>query len=285
MANYSQSRTFQVSQYPVHSTQASGLLRRVEPFLTPELLKTRFLLGVPLRLSNGDVITSEVLQDRIMLAMNETEVQLGTALTRTEFKDKLPWDWSLYKSFIHLKPRHSPIISLEDLSIVASNDEIIFTVPSLWIDPSNFSIGQINCIPLLAAFGASDAAGTPITVSGQGAGIAFLAIWGAAGNSTQSPPAYWQVTGSYGLSNKEGQLPVVVNQLVGTNATINLLSEIAQSYIATSQSLSQDGISQSGSSLGPRTYAQRIEDLTKNRDELISKIKGVFAKKYVIGEF
>src|SRR5271168_2442003 len=144
MADFTQSRTFKVAQYPVHAIETSGLLRRTEPFLTPELLKSRYLLGIPLTLANGDKFTDEVLKDRIMMGMNESETQLGTTITREEFVDSLPFDWSLYKSFIHLKPRHSPIISLEDLSIVASNNEVIFTVPSVWVHPANFSIGQIN---------------------------------------------------------------------------------------------------------------------------------------------
>jgi hypothetical protein len=283
MADYSQSRTFQVSQYPVHATQSSGLLKRVEPFLTPELFYSRFLKGIPQIFPQAH-FTADELKDRIMLAMSETEAQLGTTITREEFKDKLPFDWSLYKSFIHLKPRHSPIISLEDVSIVASNDEIIFTVPSMWIDMSNASIGQLNVIPLLAAFGATNASGTPITSLNQGAGVAFLAIWGASGATTQVP-AYWQVVYSSGLSNKEGQVPVVVNQLIGTNAAINIISQIAQAFLYTSQSQSQDGISQSSSLLGPRSFQLRLEELTKNRDELIRKIKGIFAKKYVIGEY
>jgi len=284
MAIYTNSRTFQTAMYPVHATQTSGLLRRIEPFLTPELFKSRFLLGIPLTFPNGEKLTDAILKDRIMMAMNETEAQLGTTVTREEFKDKLPFDWSLYKSFIHLKPRHSPIISLEDLSIVASNDEVIFQVPSMWVDMANASIGQLNVIPLLAAFGASNASGTPITATNQGAGVAFLAIWGASGATTQVP-SYWQVTYSSGLSNIEGQVPIIVNQLIGTNAAISILSEIAVLFFATSQSQSQDGISQSSSTLGPRRFQLRIEELVRNRDELISKIKMIFAKSYVIGEY
>jgi len=284
MSNFLASRTFQTSVYPVHAQETSGLLRRVEPFLTPELFKNRFLLGIPLTLPNGDTFTPDILKDRIMMAMNETEAQIGVTLTREEFKEKLPFDWSLYKSFIHLKPRHSPIISLESLSIVASNDETIFVVPSMWVDMANASIGQINVIPLLAAFGATSVTGSPITVTNQGAGVAFLAIWGSAGNAGQVP-AYWQLNYSSGISNREGHLPVIVNQLVGTNAAINLISQIAQFYTATSQSLSQDGVSQSSSTLGPRRFALRIEELKESRNELIAKIKGIFAKKYVIGEY
>lgn len=284
MSDFSKSRTYQTSQYPVHATETSGLLKRVEPFLTPELFVSRFLKGVPLKFPNGDSFSMDEIKDRIMMAMNETESQIGTTITRESFKDKLPFDWSLYKSFIHLKPRHSPIVSLESLIIVASNDQSIFQVPSVWIDMANASIGQINVIPLLAAFGATNASGTPITATNQGSGIAFLAIWGASG-ATTNVPAYWELQYTSGLSNEEGHVPTIVNQLIGTNAAINLLSQIAQTYTATSQALSADGISQSSSGLGPRTFQLRIEELTKTRDELIKKIKGIFARKYVIGEY
>jgi hypothetical protein len=284
MANFTQSRTFQTSQYPVHAVQTSGLLRRVEPPLTPELFFDRYLLGIPFQFIGGNPFTPEILKDRIMMAMNETEAQLGTTIYREEFQDKLPFDYSLYKSFIHLKPRHSPIVSLERVAIVASNDEIIFVIPSVWMDMSNASIGQLNCVPLLSAFGATSTTGTPITALNQGAGVAFLAIWGSSGSSTNIP-AYWQVNYSAGLSNIEGQIPVIVNQLIGTNAAINIISQIATLFLTTSQSQSQDGISQSSSWLGPRAFQLRIEELMANRDELIAKIKGIFAKKYVIGEY
>jgi hypothetical protein len=285
MSDYSQSRTFKTAGYPVHAISTSGLLRRVEPFLTPELFFERYLRGIPFQfLLPEQKPTSEQIKDRIMLAMNEVEALIGTTITREEFVDKLPFDWSLYKSFIHLKPRHSPIISLESLAIVASNDEVIFQVPSVWVDMANASIGQLNVIPLLASFGATSATGTPITATGQGAGIAFLAIWGAAG-ATNQVPSYWQVTYSAGLSNIEGSVPVIVSQLIGTVAAISLISQLATLFLYTSQSQSQDSISQSSSFLGPRLFQLRIEELMRNRDELVKKIKGIFARSYVIGEY
>jgi hypothetical protein len=257
----------------------------MEPPLTPELFFTRYLLGIPFQfLIGGNPFTPEILKDRIMMAQNETEAQLGTTIYREEFKDKIAFDANLYRAFIHLKPRHTPIISIERLAIVASNDEVIFQVPSVWIEMSSASMGFINVVPLLAAFGASSVTGSPITALSQGAGIAMLAIWGQNG-SGQHVPGYWELTYSSGLSNIEGQIPVIVNQLVGTNAAINIISQIATLFLTTSQSQSQDGISQSSSWLGPRGFQLRIEELIKNRDELIQKIKGIFAKKYVIGEY
>jgi hypothetical protein len=285
VADYTQSRTFKTAQYPVHCIQSSGLLRRVEPFLTPELFFERYLRGIPFQfLLPEQRPTSEQIKDKIMMAMNETEAQIGTTITREEFVDKLAYDYNLYKAFIHLKPRHSPIISIESLAIVASNDEVIFQIPSQWIETSSLSMGYVHVVPLLAAFGATSVTGSPVTVTGQGAGIAALMIWGSAGNS-QQVPGYWQLTYSVGLSNIEGSVPVIVNQLIGVNAAINIISQLATLFLYTSQSQSQDSISQSSSFLGPRLFQLRIEELMRNRDELVKKIKGIFARSYVIGEY
>jgi hypothetical protein len=275
-------KTFGTAIYPVHALETSGLMRRAEPLLTPEKLKSRYLKGINLTLRNGDKITDDDLKDRIMLAQNTAEMLLGTTIFPEGFKDKLPFDWSLYKAFIHIRSEHKPIISLEALQIVSSDDQVIFEIPAQWIEASNFSKGLINVVPLLAAFGATSATGSPITATSQGAGIAFLAIWGASGNS-QHIPAYWQFTGKCGLSSKEGQVPVIVNELIGVIATIDLLSTLAPQFMFTSQSMSQDGLGQSSSGFGPKQYELRISELEKKREELIRKIKGIFQTKYFIG--
>jgi hypothetical protein len=278
--DFSNSKTNGTSVYPVHAQGASSLLRRCEPFLTPDMLLKRYLKGVPLKFPNGDEITSEDLKDRINIAMNDVELLIGTTITRTAFKDKLAFDWSLYKSFIHLKTEQGPIASLEALTITASNGVVIFQIPPEWIETANFSKNLINVIPLLAAFGATSVQGTPIATN-SGAGAAFLAIWSASGNAGQIP-AYWEVKYTSGVSNKEGQVPVVVNSLIGVLAAIEILSEVASSNIFNSQSMSQDGISQSSSGPGPNVYSKRIDDLEKKKEELVRKLKAVFSRRYFI---
>lgn len=268
--------------YPVHAAATSGLLRRAEPILKVDQLKSRFLKGIPLVFPNGDKFSNDELKDRIVLATSEAEALIDRPIFPEIFKEKAPFDWSLYKAFIHIKTEQGPITSLEYLSIVASDGSVIFTVPAQWIEASNFSKNLINVVPLLAAFGATSVNGSPITVTNQGAGIAFLAIWGASGN-VSNVPAYWEIGYTAGLSNTEGVVPTIVNELIGCIAAIALLSEIAPLFVYTSQTLSQDGISQASSEMGPRRYLLRIEELTKKRDELIKKIRGIFASKYFIG--
>lgn len=268
------SKSPQTAVYPVHARETSGLLKRCEPVLSPAQLKSRFLLGIPLVFPNGDVLTDEVLKDRIHLAMNEVEILLNVPITREAFQDKLPFDSSLYKAYINLVAEKGPIISIEHLAIVSADFNNIFEIPPTWIETSNFSKRLINVIPLLAAYGVN-------TVQGAvgNAGIAFLTVM----SGLNWVPAYWQINYTAGLSNKEGQVPVPVNELIGAVAALNVLSLIAPSNIYNSQSLSQDGISQSSSGLGPRLYELRIEELERKKAELVKKLKALFFSRIIFG--
>src|ERR1700686_3661681 len=55
--------------YPVHAARTSGLLSRCEPILTPQLLVSRFLKGIPLAFPNGDSYNAEDIKDQIRIAM------------------------------------------------------------------------------------------------------------------------------------------------------------------------------------------------------------------------
>ena len=277
MADFVQTKNFQTAQYPVHAAQTSGLLKRIEPFLTPEQLISRFLKGIPLSLPNGDFFTDAELKDRIYLASNEAEILLKTVITREAFVEKVPFDYQLYRSYIHIKAEHGPIVSLEHLaSSICSDFNNIFEIPPTWIESANFSKNLINVIPLLAAYGVN-------TVSGAvgNAGIAFLSVM----DGLNWVPAYWQINYTAGLSNREGSVPAIVNELIGCIAAIAILSEIAPLFFFTSQSQSQDGISQSSSGPGPRIYELRIEELTKKRDEIAKKLLGLFSRKFFIDNY
>lgn len=273
MGDYTQTKTYNTAMYPVHATQTSGLLKRCEPLLTPEQLVSRFLKGIPLLLQNGDFFTPDEFKDQIMIAMNDAELLLGRTITREAFKEKLPFDYNLYRTYIHLRAEHGPIVSLEHLQIVSADDNTIFEIPPTWIEAANFSKNLINVIPLLAAYGVNSVQGAV-----GNAGIAFLTVI----DGLNWVPAYWQIKYTAGLSNKEGLVPVVVNELVGIIAAIKILSMLAVLFIHTSQSLSQDGISQSSSGPGPRIYQLRIEELMIQRDELIRKLRGIFSSKYFV---
>lgn len=261
------------SVYPVHAAGVSGLLTRCEPLLAADKFRNQFLKGINLTMPNGDTYTKTDLDDKLNWAMNEAELYLGLTITREAFQHKVPFDYALYKAYIHVRSEKGPIISLEQLAIVSADNNAIFVIPPTWIETTNFAKKLINVIPLLAAYGVNQVSGAV-----GNAGIAFLTVM----DGLSWVPAYWQIQYTAGLSTAEGQVPVPVNELIGAIAAISILSEIAVTNRYNSQSQSQDGISQSSSGPGPNIYARRIEELEKKRDMLVKKLKGIFSNKFLI---
>jgi hypothetical protein len=276
MANFSDSKKYPTSTYPVHAKEASDLFSRIEPTLTPKKLISRYLKGINLTFKDDSTLETEDLKDRINMAMNEFEELTGLLISPTIIKQKFPYDRNLYRSYIHCKTEKSPIVSLFKFSITSADQNDIFNLPLEWIETARFAHGQINVIPLLTNYTAQGYA-----ASGS-AGIALLSILE---NSFHFVPAFWDVEYSTGLCTKDGKVPSVVNQIVGMIAAIDILGEKAADDADTSVSISRDGISQSRSGPGAAKYAARIEQLEEKKKELIKKLKGRFSRKYFVGNF
>lgn len=259
--------------YPVHCVRTSGLLSRSEPILTPQLLVSRYLKGIPLAFPNGDSYNADDIKDQIRLAMNEVELQCRITLTREQFTDSVPFDWSLYRSFIYLKTEQGPILSVEDVRIVSSDGYSVFKIPSAWLTSAQFSKNIVNVVPILGAYSVSAGSG----VSAYG-GIPYLQAF----NQLGFIPSFWQIDYTTGVSKVEGEFPTVVNDLVGVIAAINMLSAIMNMFINTSQSQSRDGLAQASSGPGTRIYLPYIEILEKRKAELMGKIKSIFSSKFVV---
>jgi len=272
-ANFEKDKQFYSAAYPVHMTHSSGLLSRCEPMLTPQLLVSRYLKGIPLAFPNGDSYSAEDIKDQIVLAMNEIELMCKITLSREQFTDKVPFDIALYKSFIFLKTEQNPVLAVQSVQIVSSDGYAVFKIPPEWLEPSNFSKGIVNVVPILGAYSVASGGGV-----GAYGGIPYLNVF----SSLTFVPGFWQIVYQTGVSKVEGQFPVVINDLIGTIASINMLSAITNMFLQTSQSLSRDGISQSSSGPGPRMYLPYIEMLEKKRDTLIAKVKATFATKFLI---
>lgn len=263
-------KEYATKPFPQDALETSNVLGRVESLLTPELLISRYLKGIP----EVAKYSPDELKDRIEIAMNEVELLTGLALSPIQVQERHPYDYNLYKSFIHFKVNHKPIISVESVSIVSTDQRVLYTMPLEWLEMGLAHKGQINILPLLQTFGASN-----VTSSGTPSGaLIFL----QAMNSNAWLPAFWTVNYTYGLC-KDGKLPIVVNQIVGMTAAIGILSACQVLNRVNSQSLSADGISQSSSGPGPQVYVKRIEELTADRERLMQRIRALFHSKYFLG--
>lgn len=269
MADYSDSKQRSQKAYPVEAKETSGLMTRVEPLVTPELLKSRYLHGI-----NLEDYTDEELVQEIMLAMNEIEAFTGLTLTKVKFSERVPYDYNLYKNFLHYKVNHKPVLSVDSFAVESSNGANIYKLPPDWIEMGNAHKGQINLLPILTVFGTS---GTISTSAPDGALIFLQSL-----TNYKWLPAFWTIEYTAGVCKEDGKLPVVINDLVGLTAAMEVLSAKQNLIKYNSQSLGQDGISQSSSGPGPQTYQNRIEILQAKRDRLMARVKSLYHNKYFI---
>ena len=267
LSDQSYPNDYGTKSYPVGAEDSSEVLKRIEPILTPEKLVNRYLKGINLsQYSNDD------LKDIIGIACDKTELLIGTTITPVKRKEKHPFDRSLYRSFIHIMSNFGPIMQIDKVCIRSSNDKNIFEIPADWIDAARFYQKQINVIPLTVV-------GATGVTQGQPTGAAGLAFIAAMNGGIDWVPSYWEIEYTTGVCMKEGQVPSIINELVGCLAAINILGNLGAQNKNTSVSISHDGISQSSSNPGPNLYQVRIGELMAERDQMVKKIKAVFYNK------
>ncbi len=281
MADYSQSKDGHGQQWPINVVEQT--FGGLEPLLTPEVFKQRFLFGIPLVSGirdpithRADVMTDALLADAIDRAMAEAEAQCHISIMPEAVDEKQAFDVNLYRSWGYFRLRHRPISSIEYLAVTPSNEADVYVVPLEWVETTYLYLGQLNIIPLTIAIGAGGNTTVPTTASGS---ALFLSIFG----TVPWVPAFWRM--KYTIGFKDGNLPKVVNELIGVIAAQDVLSRLASTYgKSTGTSLSIDGVSQSVSTPGPEMFARRQDELENRRKRLVSKIKTKFGQNLFTGE-
>lgn len=276
MASYIDSKGPQGAVFPDNAVDTSW--NRLEPLITPEQLRVRHLFGLPLVSQIPDpitgkrqVMTDPMLNEIIKMAVSDAEAETGLYFFPTQFDVKYPFDRAEYESFGYFRTLHRPVASIEALVVRASNNIDLFEVPLDWVDIGGLPYGQINIIPLSVAVNA-----TGLTTSPGAGGSLFLSILG------YKPwiADFWSI--KYTVGFPDGNLPRMVNNLIGIIAAMKILSMLAATFTrATSASLSIDGQSQSATNPGPMIFKLRIEELQRDRSMLVGKLKSYYGLKFL----
>jgi hypothetical protein len=271
----SKGRSYPTKIYPQSASKDGGtsdLFSRMEPLITPDLLKSRLLHDVP----KLDTYSNEELKQEIFLACNEIELLLNMPLFPIEITEAQPYSDSHYRNFYHFKTERRPVQSVISVDIVGSDGRVVWSFPPEWLSVSlTKTKGQINAIPLLSSLTGSNNIQTGDTTGNS----IFLAAMGHA----RWIPSFWRLKYICGFGDCEGNLPVIINDLVAITAATEILGALQNTYIYSSQSLSQDSISQSSSVTGGgQPFAARIENLNQRRERMLNQIKMIFGTKYFI---
>ena len=268
--------------YPANSI--ASVLGRLEPLITPEQLKSRYLKGIQMTLRIKDPetgkpykIMDEELKDYIQKAIDTAEQETGLSFFPTQFSNKLPFQKQDWEAFGYLQLPHRPISSIESMTVRLSDGSDVFTFPTTWLETANLLHGQMNLLPL--AFQDTEA-GTGVVggdVGGGGTAVFFNSLWGRPWVA-----ALFNVVYTAGFP--DGMMPNMVNDLIGTIAAMRVLSMIAAAYsTSTSVSLGMDGMNQSTSGPGPQRFALRMTELGADRKLSVRKLKKLCGTSFVAG--
>jgi hypothetical protein len=266
--------------YPVNCTQDSfGVL---EPLITADQLRMRHLFGVPLvsfavdpLTGKRQVMTDPILDDAIKRALAMAEIETHLQLTAKTFRKKFPFDRQAYAALGYTMLPDHPVSSLLALNVTSADGLNLYAVPPQWVETAYMHTGQINIIPMTIAFQYGSIQAPSNSSNG---GAHFLAILG------QNPwiPAYWQV--DYVTGFPDNQFPIIINELVGVIAAIDILGLLATTNARnSSHSIGVDGLSQSISTPGPQIYDTRITMLMDRKQTLINKIRAMYGTKLFTG--
>lgn len=271
MADFSSSKGPVGATYPENAVQSEQ--ERLEPILGVDELKIRHLWGIPLvsRMKDpitgkAEVLTPEKIKDIIQGAIQQAEHDLHIDITPVKRNEKQAFDRNAYESFGFFKLHHRPAYSIDKVAITPANGLDVYVLPLDWVETAYAARGQINIIPMTAAFIQGG-----FVPAGSTGGAFFLSILG----NRQWIPAYWKI--DYTSGYKDSMVPRAVNELVGTIAAMEILSMLATTYAHNqSHSLSLDGLSQSVSTPGPAIFQMRLQELTDKRKRLVKQLKAIY---------
>lgn len=255
---------------------------KLEPLLGPEQLISRHLFGIPLQSGVKDPLTGKFarleetqLADIIQGAVAQAEHETHLDILPVQVQEKHSWDKCDYASFGYFRLEHRPCAAIQALEVSPPDNSSIFEVPLEWVETARLVRGQVNIIPLMVALqsGTGQAAATP-----AGAAV-FLAMF----SDRHFIPSFWRITYTSGFP--DGQVPRLVNDLVGTIAAMEVLSMLAATHAhVTSGSLGIDGLSQSVGTPGPQRYQVRLQELADKRKMLARKLRAMYGQTLFSGQ-
>jgi len=273
-SDYTNSKVAIASAYPLEAMDAASF-GRVEPLPTPQQIRDRYFRGLtmvsPL---TGQPTTDDQLKDDVIRAVNMVELDLKITISPVRHKKRLPYQQDDYNNFIYMVLPDRPILSIDNLSIVTADQQIIYQIPPNWIDTANFNYGRVNVIPLSTSYQASGAALVMSTGGGSGG---FLLFQGGRSHI----PAYWQVEYTSGFRMEQG-VPVNINELIGMKAAMMALRNLIPQNQFSSHSLGLDGVSQSQSNQAAQLYAQVYALLEKQYDDVKAGFVSAYSTTIVV---
>lgn len=277
------------SVLPERAIDASGGIDRVEPVLTGKIFRKRFFFGIPLvspitreKLSDSD------LDDYIKRSMNQVELDTKLDIQPVIRRFRLPFDPNLYHQHIHCEIPNKPIQKVIRMAICSASyiytgepnesskypsGAEIYKIPNEWVEMGNALRGILNVNPISPAF---SAVGTSTAVAASGATV--LQFIGQQG----WVPAYWTVECVNGFCSEDGNIPIILNEIIGQKAAIMLIDNLLPLFRIAGQSLGIDGLSQSVNDLSYQLLQTKRQAYDSEYQSNVKKLKTLTGNNILI---
>lgn len=285
-------------QFPIwldeDETDQSDIVR-YEEIPTPEKLRRKTLFGVPLqsRLVNPPVnLTDETIQDYINEAISKVEHDLDIYIKPIVTTESIDFNKDFWRqSFAFIQLAHPNIIEVlrirlkfqqastiqDGLQHTGGVDDDI-DPNSIWLDiPREYIYvrPQEGTVQIVPAYGQSMAGFITSAMSGA----QYYALTRI---DYTTIPGVVQI--KYRCGFEDGKIPALIAQLIEVTAALDILSMIGPLLFPyNSISIAIDGISQGTGNQSVAYFAQRIQELTKKRDELMDSAKGYYLRRHLLG--
>jgi len=280
------------SVFPEKAIDAVGGFERLEPLLGPDEFKRRFFFGIPLASPvTKETLTPDDLRDFIKRAANAVELDSKVDITPVIRRHRLPFDPALFAQWAHMEIPNRPIQKVIKLAIASASyagtsidnqnsdhphSGDIYIVPNEWVEMGNAVRGILNINPMSPLYSASGGTMSG-ALSSQGAASLLLI-----GQGTWLP-AFWTAELLHGFCTEEGNVPVIINEVIGQKAAMMLISNLLPMYAIVSQSLNMDGLGQSVSNQTYQVLQIKYQILEKEYNTNIGKIKMMTGSKLFSG--
>ncbi len=243
---------------------------RYGPMIDPERFKKEYLFGIPLKAAlTGEEITDETLKQFIRKGIGDFESSVRVPVNPVRITDRFDFERADDIAFGDRRTTRWPVLRVENLKALwpGRNEALAPNGPTQEVDyPTSWvslqgDTGLIRIIPNSGTLVNADA--NFLSSSAYRAVVlGGLKAW----------PNLWRITYIAGMDYD--QVPDAVNDCIGVMAAIRFLSMVAPAiFPILSQNVALDGMGQSVTTSGPQWLALRVQELQKQKDEMITQMK------------
>lgn len=249
---------------------------RVGPIISVERLKQEYLFGIPLRAAlTGEEVSDDTLAQFIKKGIGEFETSVRVPVHPVKINDRFDFERADDLRFGTRRFTRWPVIKVqalralwpgrnESLGSVDPDQTQEISYPTSWVTLQG-DTGLFRVIPNSGSL-----------VNADVNFLASSAYRTVVLGGLKSWPNMWRV--EYIAGFEKDCIPDIVNDLIGVMAAIKLLSQLGPAiFPVASQSVSIDGMSQGTGTGGPQWLAQRVAELTAERDRMVQQLKQHYA--------